>query len=118
MTYAQVRASLLHLAADDPNITSSTIKRSLDLLSFFEIEELEVQSAAIDDWGAVTFTFAHAQLPQIAVHGSDVTAYSPDLDSPVTRLINAITCAYETNEVDALDHDEDDDDDEEEEDED
>jgi hypothetical protein len=34
MTHAEMRTALLHLAADEPNISSATIKRSLDLLTY------------------------------------------------------------------------------------
>ncbi len=99
MTHAEVRAALLHLAADDPNISNATVKRSLDLLSYLDIEELEVESITGDDWGAVTFGFAASELPQLAVHGYDVTAFKSAGDDLITKLINAITCAYEADEL-------------------
>jgi len=103
MTHAEIRAALLHLAADEPGISSATIKRSLDLLTYFDIEELEVDSVSADDWGAITLSFAANGLPALAVQGYDVTACSPDADHPVAKLVNAITCAYEADEIGAGD---------------
>ncbi|HVZ32593.1 MAG TPA: hypothetical protein VG963_09215 [Polyangiaceae bacterium] len=99
MNHEEARVALLHLTADDPNISNATLKCSLDLLSYLDIEELEVDSIASDEWGAVTFTFAASELPQLAVHGSDVTAFRSSGDDPVTKLINAITCALEADEL-------------------
>lgn len=99
MNHAEMRASLLRLAAAEPNISSATLKRSLDLLTYLDIEELEVEEISADDWGAVTLRFAAAELPTLAVHGYDITACSPDADHPVAKLVNALTCAYEADEV-------------------
>jgi hypothetical protein len=101
MTHAEIRSALLHLAADDPNISSATIKRSLDLLTYLDIEELEVESVSADDWGAITVSFVASALPGLAVNGYDVTAYAADADHPVAKLVNAITCTYEADEVGA-----------------
>jgi hypothetical protein len=103
MTHAEIRAALLRLAADEPNIASATLKRSLDLLTYLDIEELEVDNVSADDWGAVTLNFAASGLPALAVHGYDVTACSPDADHPVAKLVNAVTCAYEADEIGAGD---------------
>src|SRR3954452_16137936 len=108
MTHAHVRTIVLHLAADNPDISNATIKRSLDLLAFFEIEELELASATSNEWGNVLFSFAQEELPQLVVSGYDVTAVSANPDDAVTKLVNAIPCAYEADE---LEDDEDDDED-------
>jgi hypothetical protein len=114
MTHAHARTIVLHLAADNPDISSATIKRSLDLLAFFEIEELELSSATSDEWGSVLFSFAQAELPQLVVSGYDVTAISENPEDAVAKLVNAITCAYEADDADDLgdddEVDEDDDD--------
>jgi len=99
MTHQEARRALLMLAADDPDISNATLKRSLDLLSFLEIEELSLRDVTVDDWGAVLLTFAHESLPQLAIHGHDVTACVPEGDDPVAKLINAITCAYEADDI-------------------
>ena len=104
MGHSTTRAALLHLAADATNISNQTLKRSLDLLAFLEIEELEITSISSDDWGAVTFELSSASLPNLAVRGDDVTACSDDPDDEVAKLVNAITCVYE---ADALAEDED-----------
>lgn len=109
MTHAHVRTILLHLAADNPDISNTTLKRSLDLLTFFEIEELELSSASSDEWGSVLFSFAQEQLPQLVVSGYDVTAVSENPDDAVAKLVNAITCAYEADDSDVDDSDDDED---------
>ena len=103
MNHAEARAGLLRRAAEDENVSNRTLKRSLDLLAYFDIEELELDSIAIDEWGAVLFTFAAQGLPQIAVSELDVTAYSDDEADPVARLMNAVTCAYEADDVEPAD---------------
>lgn len=110
MGHSTTRAALLHLAADATNISNQTLKRSLDLLAFLEIEELEITSVAADDWGAVTFALAAPSLPSLAVRGNDVTACSDDPDDVVAKLVNAITCAYEADALAEDDEEEADDD--------
>jgi hypothetical protein len=110
MTHAHVRTLVLHLAADNPDISSATIKRSLDLLAFFEIEELELASATTDEWGSVLFSFAQEELPQLVVSGYDVTAVSANPDDAVAKLINAVTCAYEAEDIGDDESEEDDED--------
>jgi len=109
MTHFEARRALLLHAAEQPDIANATLKRSLDLLSFLEIEELELADVAPDEWGAVLFTFASPALPQLAVHGYDITACATEGDDPVAKLINAVTCAYEADEIaeGASDEDED-----------
>jgi hypothetical protein len=99
MNHADTRAALLRLAADNANVSSATIKRSLDLLTYLDIEELDVESVTADDWGALTFSFAAAELPQLVVHGYDITACASEDDHPVAKLINAVTCAYEADDI-------------------
>lgn len=111
MTHAHVRSIVLHLAADNPDISNATIKRSLDLLAFFDIEELELASASSDEWGSVVFSFAQEELPQLVVSGYDVTAVAANPDDPVAKLVNAITCAYEADDIADDESDADDDDD-------
>jgi hypothetical protein len=99
MIHAEARATLLHQAADDPNVSGRTLKRCLDLLSYLDIEELEVESITVDEWGAAIITFAVPELPQLAVHDDDITAYSADEDDAMARLLNAVTCTYEADEM-------------------
>lgn len=113
MSDFDARRALLELAADHGEIANATIKRSLDFTSFLEIEALEVTGVSTDEWGAVLFTFADASLPQIAIHGYDITAYVTGSDTPVSKLINAVTCAYEADEIAERAEEQDDDEDEE-----
>lgn len=110
MTHAEARAILLHQAADDPNVSSRTLKRCLDLLSYLDIEELEIENITLDEWGAAIIAFAAQELPQLAVHDDDITAYSADEDDAMARLINAVTCTYEADEMGDDDSDDLDDD--------
>ena len=99
MTHADVRSAVLHLAADDSNISNATIKRSLDLLSFLEIEELEIAEVSSDEWGGIVIRFVHEALPPMAVLGYDVTAVEQRPDDPVAKLVNAVTCAYDADDI-------------------
>jgi hypothetical protein len=107
MSYADTRSAILHLAADNPDVANTTLKRSLDLLTFFEIEELEVASVRCDEWGAIVLAFAHAALPELVVSGYEVTALSSQADDSVAKLINAITCAADADELESDGGDED-----------
>jgi hypothetical protein len=99
MTHADIRTAVLHLAADDINISNATIKRTLDLLAFLEIEELDLADASGDEWGGLVLRFADPKLPRLAVSGYDVTAVGEHEDDPIAKLVNAITCAYEADDI-------------------
>jgi len=58
-----------------------------------------VAQVGSDEWGSVIFTFAHAALPQLVVAGYDVTAVASNPDDAVAKLINAISCAFEADDV-------------------
>jgi hypothetical protein len=107
MGHTNPRTALLQLAVDAPHMSNQTLKRSLDLLAFLEIEEVEITGITCDEWGAVTFAFAPDALPSVAVRGLDVTACSDDVHDPVAKLVNAITASYEADELVEEEEDED-----------
>jgi hypothetical protein len=107
MGHTNPRTALLQLAVDAPHMSNQTLKRSLDLLAFLEIEEVDITGITCDEWGAVTFAFAPEVLPSVAVRGQDVTACSDDADDPVAKLVNAITASYEADELVEEEEDED-----------